>query len=216
MKTFKFKIYPLEKPIIIRRAKKSDKLMQIAANIFHSHPKYFNYFFENREVRGFETIADIILTKNSTLNFNNIWVAAQGSKVWGALVALTDKTNTSWDYGYLKRRNKTYKHAIENGLEALNNKLKPDTVFIPYIFVHEAYRNFTVGRKLIISCEDYFLHKGFKYSEVYCLKENELLKNLLKNMNFKKVQTYKDFCTNNEKANVEIYRREIKKEEYYV
>jgi len=216
LKTFKFKIYPLEKPLIIRRAKKSDRLMQMGANIYYSNPDFFTYFFENREVRGFETLSDIIITKNSVYNFNNLWVAAQGEKVWGTVVALTDKTNLSWNYAYLKRRKESYKIAIENGLETMSKKIKPETVFIPNIFVHEAYRNFTVGRKLIISCEQYFRKKGYKFTEIEVIEKNELLKNLVKNMDFVKVDEYMDFVSPTKKQKIELYRREIKKEEYYV
>lgn len=214
MKSFKFKIYPLEPPIITRQAKKSDKLMQLAELLYGSNPKMFGYFNKN-QVYGCEDLINMILTPNSAFYFKNAFVASQKSNVWGVLIALTPETNLSYNYEWFKNKKPSYKITMERYFENFPSKLKRNTVFIPHIFVHEAYRNFTIGRKLIISCEDYFRLKGYKYCEIACIQGNSLLENLLKNMNFKKVDKYLDFTTADEKQYVTIYRREIKKDEYY-
>lgn len=214
MKTFKFKIYPLEPPIEIRRAKKNDKLMQIAELIYCSNPKLFKYYHYN-QVYGCEDLVNMILTKGSALYFENMFVAAQGSKIWGVLVALTPKTDLSYNYKYFKKKREPYKVTVENYFEKMPEKLKNGTFLVTNLFVHEAYRNFTIARKLIISAESYFKEQGINYTEVYVLSDNDLLKNLVKNMEFKQVDKYLDFATADEKQYVETYRRQIKEDEYY-
>ncbi len=214
MKKFKFKIYPLEPPIITRQANKNDMLMQLAELIYQSNPKMFSYYHPN-QVYGCEDLVNMILTPNSALCYKNAFVASQKTNVWGVLIALTPETNLSYNYKWFKNKKESYKITMEKYFENLPKKLKHNTVFIPHLFVHEAYRNFTIGRKLILTCEDYFRLKGYTYTEVYCVEGNTLLENLLKNMNFKQVDRYLDFATPDEKQYVKIYRREIKKDEYY-
>ena len=189
--------------------------MQLAELLYHSNPKLFNYYSDNKEVYGCEDMVNMLLTKNSAFYFKNIFVASQGTKIWAVLVALTPETKLTYDYAWFKKKKPNYKVTMEKYFEKLPDKLKHNTVFIPHLFVHEAYRGFTVGRKLIITCEDFFRHKGYTYTDIYVINGNESLKNLVKNMNFKKVDKYLDFATADEKQYVEIYRREIKEDTYY-
>lgn len=134
--------------MIIRKATLNDDLNMIAKLLYQTDAYIYPYWFEN--YHDWERVlVDLIKTKGSLYNYENILVCEQDNDICAILVYISKKSNLTFTYSNLKTINENFKFTIENYILPTSSNLENDIIYITNIFTKQEYRRKGLASNLI-------------------------------------------------------------------
>lgn len=178
--------------IDLRRAKKDDKLEEIAKLIYQTDPYIYPFWFKGGEEEAMRVLPKYILDPGFIYNYENIYVAYDKTNghIVGLICAIDHTVNLDYDYSELERLNSESDFVVNNYLKMLINHVNEHkSMYVVNCCVDKNYRSKRIGTVMFGNFIKLMENAGYDTIEFDCLLHNVRAKNLYHSLGFKEMYT---------------------------
>lgn len=176
----------------VRPARDSDNFTHIASLIYATDPYIYPFWFGSRD-RAIMPLHQLIRTPGTIFSRENIFVIEElwKAKILGVIVAISARSDLSYDYSALKATDERYQFAIEHYVEPSvrqAQKMDASTITVLDCCVAANERGQGLGRLLLGDFMSTMQKRGFAKCELDCLADNEPALALYHGLGFQEIK----------------------------
>lgn len=175
-----------------RSARPEDNLTDIAKIIYATDPYIYPFWFGSED-DAIMSLHALIHSTGTIFSLDNLYVVWEiwSRKILGAIVAISSRSDLSYDYSPLKQTNDHYRFAIERYVEPSVRHAQesdPDTMTILDCCVAPDARRRGLGKLLLNNFMIVAQAHGFRRFELDCLADNQPALALYHGLGFQNVK----------------------------
>lgn len=176
----------------VRPARDSDNLTRIASLIYATDPYIYPFWFGSEE-QAIMPLYHLICTPGTIFNRENIFVIEElwKARILGVIVAISARSDLSYDYSALKSTDAQYRFAIERYVEPSvrhARQMGVDTVAVLDCCIAPDERGQGIGKSLLSGFMSRMKDRGFTKLELDCLADNKPALALYRGLGFRETK----------------------------
>lgn len=203
----------VEKELIyFRRARKDDKMEEIAELIYNTDPYIYPYWFQKNKDECILFLKEEMLKDGFLFNYNNLFIAYDKTigKIVGVICAIDKTVNLEYDYEKLSEVNEYYKKTVDGYIKPILDEVLEfdnETIYIPNVCIDKNLRGKKIGTNLLGYFISQMERNGFNKFSLDCLLHNLPAKNLYHGLGFREIKLMDGFTGDDSSVDVVCFLR---------
>ncbi len=173
--------------IVLRRARSTDNMEEIAMLIYQTDPYIYPYWFNDDIDEAIDYLVPRIQKPGYIYYYENCYVAyeAEQNRIVGLICAIDQTTDLEYDYTDDELINSRYNFTIKNYFKEIIHEVQENKyMYILNVCIDGRYRSNKIGSRLLRYFIEQMHEAGFDDIELDCLMHNLRAKNLFHSLGF--------------------------------